>query len=118
MLVGLDRPLLQAALAASLIWSAPCLPAVADAGAAIFEAKCVACHVQGGNVLNPGKTLSREALQKNAYTEQASIVNLLRVGKGQMPKYQGSIPPVSRLTDEELEEVASYVLARAADEWK
>jgi len=90
----------------------------AETGAVIFEAKCAACHANGGNVLNPGKTLFPAALEKNGYADVDSVSTLLRNGKGQMPKYQGSIPPVSRLSDEDIEQVATYVLDMAKDGWK
>lgn len=104
-----------AAAAAALSLHSPCF---ADSGVAVFEAKCAACHVGGGNVLNGGKNLKLEVLQKNGYGEPDAIVTLLRNGKGQMPKYQGAIPPVSRLTDEELEEVAKFVLEQAKAGWQ
>ena len=54
----------------------------------------------------------------DAHAAQEPLVNLLRNGKGQMPKYQGAIPPVSRLTDDELEAVAVLVLDTAkASSW-
>ena len=91
--------------------------AVADTGAVIFETKCAACHANGGNVLNPQKTLDAKALEKFKYNEQAAVVQLLKNGKGQMPKYQGAIPPISRLSDEDIEAVAQYVLDTSARGW-
>ena len=58
-------------------------------------------------MLNPSKSLQLNTLQKNGYGSEAAIVELARNGKGQMPKYQGAIPKVSRMTDEELADVAS-----------
>ena len=87
-------------------------------GTAIFEAKCVACHENGGNVLQRGKTLFPAALASNGYDSEETISKLLINGKGQMPKYQGAIPSVSKLTDEEIKAVADFVLERAAAEWK
>ena len=92
--------------------------AASEQGVAIFEAKCAACHENGGNVLQRGKTLFPEALQANGYATEPEIIKLLVNGKGQMPKYQGAIPPVSKLTDEEIAEVANYVLERADERWK
>jgi len=109
-----------AAAAAALITAQQ--PAFGDAapaaGSVIFEAKCAACHGGGGNVLNPTKTLFTPALKANGYSEVEPVVTLLRNGKGQMPKYQGQIPPISRLTDEELENVAQFVLEQAGNDWK
>ena len=114
----LAQQLAGTAAAACLALHPGPLPCYADAqGVAIFEAKCAACHASGGNVLQPLKTLKVEALEKNGYAEQGAVVNLLRNGKGQIPKYQGAIPPVSRLTDEELEAVAQFVLETAKAGW-
>ena len=111
--------IVRATAAAAAIALHPATPCVADStpGFAIFEAKCAACHAGGGNVLNGGKNLKLDVLQKNGYGEQDAIVQLLRNGKGQMPKYQGAIPPVSKLTDEELEAVAQFVLEQAKAGW-
>ena len=105
-------------IAAALILSgAP--PAFASGqGAVIFETKCVACHEGGGNVLQRGKTLFPAALAANGYATEDAIASLLVNGKGQMPKYQGAIPSVSKLTDEEIREVAAFVLQQAEAEWK
>ena len=111
-------PRLASVAAAAVLVLHPTTPSYADSSAAaIFEAKCVACHAGGGNVISPAKTLKLEALEKNGYGEEGAVVSLLRNGKGQMPKYQGAIPPVSRLTDEELEAVAQLVLETAKAGW-
>jgi len=100
-------------------WPRIVAPASAsEVGEVIFEAKCAACHENGGNVLQRGKTLFPDALAANGYSTQESIAQLLVNGKNQMPKYQGSIPKVSRLTDEEIADVANYVLKRADSGWK
>ena len=92
-------------------------PAAAADGRAVFEASCAACHEGGSNVLNPSKNLRLDTLKANGYDTLPPTVELLRNGKGQMPKYQGAIPKISRLTDEELELVATYTLQKAADGW-
>ena len=107
------------AFAAGIAVSLHSTPGLAsEQGVAIFEAKCAACHENGGNVLQRGKTLFPAALAANGYAEEPAIIKLLVNGKGQMPKYQGAIPSVSKLTDEEIQAVASYVLQRAEAEWK
>ena len=110
-----------ASMAACIAWSPAAATASNEVGVSIFEAKCVACHENGGNVLQRSKTLFPSALEANGYGGDAAadaIINLLRNGKGQMPKYQGAIPSVSKLTDEELAEVAEYVVQRSAAEWR
>ena len=104
------QPIAATLLACAVQLSPPAHGSVAEE---IFVAKCVACHAGGGNVLAGGKTLDASALERNGYQEPADVVSLLRNGKGQMPKYQGAIPKISRLTDEELEQVAEFVLQRS-----
>lgn len=107
---------LGAWLGASLVLSP--LPAGAEnSGRVIFETKCIACHEGGGNAINPTRPLSLERLKADGYLELAPTVELLRYGKGQMPKYQGAIPKISRLTDEELELVAKYAMQQAEAGW-
>ena len=120
---SIDHMIVPSIRAAAALFSAttvlPHASVAADTahGAIIFESKCAACHAGGGNVLNPLKTLDVKALEANKYNDIASMVTLMQKGKGQMPKYQGAIPPVSRLTDEELEDVAKYVLDKANAGW-
>mmetsp|Transcript_53731 Transcript_53731/g.117238 ORF Transcript_53731/g.117238 Transcript_53731/m.117238 type:complete len:126 (-) Transcript_53731:440-817(-) len=109
------RAWVAALLAVSAHWT---LPAVAsEAGAALFDSRCAACHAGGGNILAPGKSLEMSSLQRDGYGDETKIVELLRVGKGRMPAYQGKIPKASKLDDAELQEVAQYVLEQAGGGW-
>ena len=105
-----------ACVASVVIGSGPAC--ASDQGAVIFEAKCAACHENGGNVLQRGKTLFPAALEANGYASESAIAALLVNGKGQMPKYQGAIPPVSKLSDEDIAAVTQFVLQRAHEGWK
>jgi hypothetical protein len=79
----------------------------------------------GGNVIGyaRGKTLKTDALKKNKYDSRDTIVSLLEKGAGAMPRYteytkkNGDVVP-AKLKDGELKDVASYVLQRAAEDWK
>ena len=117
MLLPFARAVAVTALTLST-WSHVPAACATPAGEVIFEAKCAACHSGGGNVLQPGKTLFRPALEKNGYSTVDSITELVRNGKGQMPKYQGAIPAVSRLSDEDLAAVAQWVSEQADGGWK
>jgi len=70
-----------------------------------------------------GKTLKEEALSKYKFNTRASIVNLLTEGKGVMPKYSsytrknGDVVP-AKLTEQEMGQVADYVLEQAKAGWK
>eukprot|EP00180_Rhodochaete_pulchella_P001560 Plantae.Rhodophyta-Rhodochaete_pulchella.ctg2382.p2 GENE.Plantae.Rhodophyta-Rhodochaete_pulchella.ctg2382~~Plantae.Rhodophyta-Rhodochaete_pulchella.ctg2382.p2 ORF type:complete len:190 (+),score=17.62 Plantae.Rhodophyta-Rhodochaete_pulchella.ctg2382:1-570(+) len=83
-------------------------------GAVLFENNCAGCHPGGGNVIGyaRGKTLKAKALARNGFDTKESIIDLMRVGKGAMPRYG------DRLSDEELGTVADFVLQHAAVNWK
>ena len=85
-------------------------PALAD-GAATFSANCAACHAGGGNVLNPAATLSLADLESNGKESVEAIVYQVTNGKAPMPAFGG------RLTDDQIAEVAEYVLAQAEAGW-
>lgn len=105
-----------AALAA--LWHPLAAQADVTAGKQIFEAKCAACH-EGGGIVIPfsDKTLAKEALQKYGYAEQGALVSLISKGKGQMPAYGEGVPDFLRLNDEQIADVAEYVLKQAASGW-
>ncbi|NBQ36890.1 MAG: cytochrome C6, partial [Synechococcus sp.] len=44
------------------LWIAPAPAHAAADGAALFEAHCVGCHLNGGNIIRRGKTLKLKAL--------------------------------------------------------
>jgi cytochrome c6 len=80
-------------------------------GAQIFEAQCAGCHAGGGNIVRRGKTLKLKALQKNQMDNLAAIQTIVTQGKGNMSAYG------DRLSAEEINAVAAYVLAQAAQNW-
>lgn len=81
-------------------------------GAAVFEVHCVGCHVNGGNIIRRGKNLKQPALEKNGYATVEAIAQIVANGKANMSAYR------DKLTPEEIESVAAYVLDRAAAGWK
>mmetsp|Transcript_41008 Transcript_41008/g.100857 ORF Transcript_41008/g.100857 Transcript_41008/m.100857 type:complete len:170 (+) Transcript_41008:40-549(+) len=83
-------------------------------GATLFENNCAGCHPGGGNIIGYArrKTLKTKALDRNRLFSRASIVELMKAGPGTMPKYG------ERLSEEELNTVADFVLDQAAKDWK
>ena len=69
-------------LSAALAISGTPLSAIAADGEAIFEAKCAACHMGGGNIVAGSKTLRTEALDKNGYADVPQIVELCVTASG------------------------------------
>ncbi len=88
-------------------------PALAesDRGAAIFSHNCAACHLDGGNIILSDKNLHKWALIKNHIYSINAIAHQVKHGKKAMPAFKG------RLSEFQIEEVASYVLKQAEKGW-
>jgi cytochrome c6 len=84
----------------------------ASAGAEIFAKNCNACHAGGKNMINPAKTLSINDLKSNQMDSEAAIITLVTTGKPPMPAF-GSI-----LSEEQIKNVAAYVMQQANAGWK
>nr|UNJ15434.1 cytochrome c553 [Cyanidioschyzonaceae sp. 1] len=79
-------------------------------GEQIFSANCAACHAGGNNVIMPEKTLKLDALEANQMNNVEAISYQVRNGKNAMPSF-------SRLSDNDIDDVANYVLAQAKKGW-
>lgn len=94
---------------------APALAAETLSAAQIFSANCASCHIGGSNVLIGEKTLKKEALSK--YLENydtnsiQAIIHQVQNGKNAMPAFK------DKLSEEELIDVAAYVLEKAEQGW-
>ncbi|MEA5470954.1 cytochrome c6 PetJ [Spirulina sp. 06S082] len=96
--------------ATTFFLSQPAFAGDAAKGASLFSANCNACHLGGKNVINPSKTLSKTDLEKNGY-DLAAIIAQVTNGKPPMPAFKG------RLSDEQIEDIATYVLEKAEKGW-
>ncbi|WP_233258574.1 c-type cytochrome [[Phormidium] sp. ETS-05] len=81
-------------------------------GAKVFTVQCAGCHVNGGNIVRRGKNLYKKALLRNQMDSIAAISALVAQGKYAMPAFH------DRLTPQQIEDVAAYVLAQAENNWK
>jgi cytochrome c6 len=107
----------QAAAAGAVAFTVATSPAIAadvDAGEQVFNANCAACHAGGQNVIMPEKTLEKEALDQYLAggRSEKSIVNQVTNGKNAMPAFGG------RLSDEDISNVAAYVIASSDAGWE
>lgn len=91
--------------------AAPAQAADLAAGAGIFTANCSGCHLGGKNVIMADKTLQKAALEKYAMNSLEAITTQITKGKGAMPAFKG------RLTDEQIGNIAAYVLDKAEKGW-
>jgi len=92
-------------------FASPVLAGDAASGGKIFSANCAACHAGGNNVVNAQKTLKQDVLEKYEMNSIEAITYQVNNGKNAMPAFKG------RLTDAQIEDVATYVLAQAEQGW-
>jgi cytochrome c6 len=97
--------------AAMFTLATPALAGDAASGGKIFSANCAACHAGGRNVINGAKTLQKDALDKYEMNSLEAITNQVTNGKNAMPAFKG------RLTDAQIDDVATYVLSQAENGW-
>jgi cytochrome c6 len=92
----------------------PAFAADVAAGEQVFNANCAACHAGGQNVIMPDKTLEKEALDQYLAGGRsvASVVTQVTNGKNAMPAFGG------RLSDEDIANVATYVITTADAGWE
>ena len=81
------------------------------AGEQVFSANCAACHAGGNNAIMPEKTLKKDALEENGMNSVTAITTQVKNGKNAMPAFGG------RLTDEDIDNVANYVLNQSEQGW-
>nr|YP_009395704.1 cytochrome c553 [Herposiphonia versicolor]ARW64684.1 cytochrome c553 [Herposiphonia versicolor] len=82
-----------------------------DAGSQVFSQNCSACHAGGNNSVNPAKTLKIDDLSKYGKDSIEKIVYQVRNGAGAMPAFDD-------LSDEEVFNVAKFVLSQSrSDSW-
>ncbi len=80
-------------------------------GAEIFKANCAACHAGGVNRIMANKSLTKDDLVKYDMYSQEAIIYQVTNGKNAMPPFKG------RLSPEEIQTVADYVLQQADNGW-
>ncbi len=83
-----------------------------DSGAKVFKANCAGCHAKGGNIVRRGKNLKLKALHKYKMDSQEAIASIVTNGKGIMSAYG------DKLTPEQIADVSTYVLQKAAQNWQ
>lgn len=106
---GTPAPLIagEGALASGLRSDAATLAA----GAQLFEAHCVGCHIGGGNVIRRGRTLKRNALERADLASPEAIARVAAAGIGQMGGY-GAV-----LGEQGAQQVGAWVWQQALEGW-
>jgi cytochrome c6 len=96
---------------ATLTFSSPALAGDTANGAKLFSANCASCHAGGKNVVNAAKTLQKGDLDKYSMNSLDAIKTQVTKGKNAMPAFGG------RLNEQQIDDVASYVLEQAEKGW-
>ncbi len=74
-------------------------------GQQAFEKNCAVCHKDGGNIINPAKTLHKKDLETSGITKPADIIAKMRNPGPGMTKFDKAAIP-----DREARTIAEYVL--------
>jgi cytochrome c6 len=79
--------------------------ATANAGEKLFTQQCAVCHPQGGNIINPRKTLSKKILAANNIKTEADIIKIMRNAAAGMTKFDAAA-----IADEDAKMIARYIM--------
>jgi cytochrome c6 len=78
---------------------------VKNPGEAKFKEHCTLCHPDGGNIVNPRKTLHKKDLTANNVNNVGDILKIVRnPGPGMTPF------DAKTLSDKDAEDIAKYIL--------
>lgn len=83
-------------------------------GEALFKQNCSSCHPNGGNILNPKKTLSKKDREENNIFTAEDIINKMR-NPGPSPTHPQEWAGMKmfdkyKITDDEAQKIAEYIL--------
>ena len=74
-------------------------------GEAGFKEYCAGCHFEGGNLINPAKTLSKKDREKNGVRTVNDVVKIMRnPGEGMSTFDEKTLP------ETEAKKIAEYIL--------
>ncbi len=74
-------------------------------GQALFQQHCAVCHPDGGNIVNPKKTLHAKDREANGVKTASDIVHIMRNPGPGMTKFD-----VKTIPDTDAKEIAEYEL--------
>jgi|SRR5208337_5565696 len=88
-----------------LVFGMAGMSGAASKGEALFMQHCAVCHPDGGNVVNPAKTLQKKTLEANGVKTVSDIVGKMRNPGPGMTKFN-----VKTIPDKDANEIAQYIL--------
>ena len=105
---------MKKAFIATVLLSAVCMAgavigpdraAAGSSGEALFKQHCAVCHPDGGNIINPQKTLHKKDRDANTIKTAADIVHTMRNPGLGMTKFDEKT-----ILDKDAKEIAEYIL--------
>jgi cytochrome c6 len=88
-----------------LIGSGNSTQAGGKSGESLFKEHCALCHPDGGNIVNPKKTLHKKDREANKIKTKDDIVHLMRKPGPGMTTFD-----VKSIPDNDAKEIAEYIL--------
>ena len=73
-------------------------------GEELFKKNCTSCHPDGGNIMNPKKTLKKKDLEANKLKGTAELVKYMRNPGPGMTKFDAKTLP-----EKDAKEIAEYL---------
>jgi len=89
----------------ALVGAGISIQAAGKTGEALFKEHCTVCHPDGGNIINPKKTLHKKDRDANGVKSEEDIIKLMRKPGAGMTSFDVKI-----LSDKDAREIAKYIL--------
>jgi cytochrome c6 len=88
-----------------LVLSGGVASAAGAPGETLFMQHCVACHPDGGNIINPQKTLNKKSMEANKVKTADDIIRIMRNPGPGMTKFDEKMIPAK-----EARQIADHIL--------
>jgi cytochrome c6 len=79
--------------------------AAGQSGEALFKQHCAVCHVDGGNIINPQKTLHKKDREANGIKTADAIIKTMKNPGPGMTKFDSKTIP-----DKDARKITEYIL--------
>ena len=90
--------------ASTILIAAGAATALAATGEELFKTHCAACHPDGGNIINPKRTLQKTSLAEHGIKSWQGIVKNMRNPGTGMTKFDKNTIP-----DKDAKAIAEYI---------
>ena len=102
---GCIRAVLVLVLFGGIAYAGGTAFAAGNPGETLFKQHCAACHPDGGNIINPQKTLQKKAREANKVKTADDIVKTMRNPGPGMTKFDTRTIP-----DKDARQIADYII--------